>query len=717
MDGLLELYRKAIGGPDPDVERMAGAGSNRAYYRLKTPAGSMVGVVGTSIEENEAFIFLTHHFTGAGLNVPHIIAVSDDHSRYLQTDLGTTSLYDAVAQGRGKGGDYSDEEVALLAAAVRYLPKLQFEGAQGLDFSHCYPQPCFDEDNVLFDLNYFKYCFLLPSGVAFHEGRLQADFKAMARDLTVEEGNAFMYRDFQARNIMLRDGEAGPEPFFIDYQGGRKGPYYHDLASFAWQASARYSSALRRHLADIYYNELGKYITAPSRQYFDSRLILFVLFRTLQVLGAYGFRGYVERKDYFIRSIPHAISNLTTLITACDGYPYLQSVLSRLVDAKGGKAPGLPRTHEHGRLKVRVYSFSYRKGAPVDESGNGGGYVFDCRGSNNPGRYDEYKALTGRDEPVVRFLEDDGEVVTFLERIYPIADTHVERYLQRGFTSLMFSFGCTGGRHRSVYCADRLAKHIHSMFDVEVVVSHCGLGISYVLDAQPAVAQAMVLAAGLGTRLRPLTDSRPKALVEVGGRTLLELAVRHVAARRTVVNIHHFASMVKAYLQEHRNFGFDIVLSDESEALLDTGGALKKAAALFDPTMPVLIHNVDIISNADLPALYREGYHHDAVLLVSSRETSRYLLFDDDMRLVGWKNVLTGEMRGREGKPYAFSGIHVLHPRLFGSMEAFGDRFSIIDFYLSVCDKADVRGFADSKLRLLDVGKIDSLKYAKDYNP
>ncbi|MCR4603279.1 MAG: phosphotransferase [Prevotella sp.] len=464
MQQLRELYRRWRGEEPRQTEKLPAAGSNRCYYRLTDGYGqSVIGCVGTSREENHAFVTLARHFFSLSLPVPEVLAVDDDEMRYLQTDLGATSLFDALRQGRESGGRYNDQEVALLQNTIRLLPRMQFVGARGLDFSVCYPQPEFDTTTVMFDLNYFKYCYLKATGVDFHELRLEEDFRRMASDLTSEDGQAFLYRDFQARNVML-----SPEPCFIDFQGGRRGPFYYDVSSFLWQASARYSDALRQQLIDTYYDEALHYVALPPRAEFNRRLRLFVLFRLMQVLGAYGFRGYFERKQHFIQSIPPALDNLRQLITDYSfPYPHLMDVLRQLTVKK---------------LVVRVYSFSYKKGIPQDESGNGGGYVFDCRSTHNPGRYERYKQLTGLDEPVIRFLEDDGEILTFLQSVYALADAHVKRYLERGFTSLMFSFGCTGGQHRSVYSAQHLAEHIHQNFpSVEVRLCHREQGIAEVL--------------------------------------------------------------------------------------------------------------------------------------------------------------------------------------------------------------------------------------------
>ena len=512
MQQLKELYTEWHGAEPQLMERLPGAGSNREYYRITDGNGlSVIGCKGTSKEENHAFLSLARHFEKRKLPVPHVLAASDDEMYYLQEDLGTVSLFDAIKGGRDAGGRYTVKERELLKRTIRELPNIQIRGARGLDFSVCYPQPQFDSEGVLFDLNYFKYCFLKATGLDFHELKLEASFRMLAKDLTAvpDTAQAFLYRDFQARNVML---DADGNPYFIDFQGGRRGPYYYDVASFLWQASARYSNSLRKELTEEYYDSLKQYTEVPSFKDFNNRLQLFVLFRTLQVLGAYGFRGYFERKAHFIQSIPPAIQNLRELLDANDfPYPYLVDLLRRLTNLQqfsveppkptprkdgykttdlnpysanpiDGKAT-FSKYDGKGPLVVKVFSFSFHKGIPDDESGNGGGYVFDCRSTHNPGRYEPYKKLTGLDEPVIRFLEDDGEILTFLDSVYKLADAHVARYLQRGFTSLMFSFGCTGGQHRSVYSAQHLAEHINKKFGVEVRLEHREQKIKQVFKA------------------------------------------------------------------------------------------------------------------------------------------------------------------------------------------------------------------------------------------
>lgn len=474
MTDLYGLYKQYIGREPENTVALSGSGSNRRYVRMSAEGRSVMGVTGTDVQENTAFLTIARHFRQKGIPVPEVLAVSEDRMSYIQEDLGDELLSDVVAKARKEGNLSEDGPVAsLLCRTMAMLPKIQFEGAEGLDFSICYPQPCFDRRMVLFDLNYFKYCFLKPSGLEFNEVSLQDDFEKLADDLLVEESCTFLYRDFNARNVMVRDGE----PYFIDFQGGRKGPVYYDVASFIWQARARYPGWLKERMLASYLDALAGYVEV-GRGKFDERLRLFVLFRTLQVLGAYGFRGLVEHKAQFVTSIQPAMEGLRELLSVpFNSYPYLNETLMRL--------SGLPKFNSAAsddRLEVKVSSFSYKKGIPEDMSGNGGGYVFDCRSIHNPGRYEAYRKLTGRDEPVIRFLEEDGEILGYLDHIYAIVDPHIETYARRGFTSLMVSFGCTGGQHRSVYCAEHLAHHIAQRYpDVRVRLIHREQGVEEIL--------------------------------------------------------------------------------------------------------------------------------------------------------------------------------------------------------------------------------------------
>lgn len=344
-----------------------------------------------------------------------------------------------------------------------------------MDFGYCYPLAEFNRRSILWDLNYFKYCFLKTTGLEFQENLLEDDFEHMADALLQIQPQVFMYRDFQSRNVMLREGK----PYFIDFQGGRKGPFYYDVASFLWQAKANYPDSLRQELIDEYLDALQPY-HAIGKEQFLATLRHFVLFRTLQVLGAYGFRGYFEKKAHFIQSVPYAIENLRQLLeTDFPEYPYLCLVLRKLTEL-----PQFASVRNRRKLTVRVMSFSYKKGIPEDPSGNGGGYVFDCRAVHNPGKYEQYKQLTGRDKPVIDFLEQDGEILRFLEHVDALVDAHVQRFLERGFTNLSICFGCTGGQHRSVYSAEHVARHLNEKFGVRIQLIHREQHIEQTLEAR-----------------------------------------------------------------------------------------------------------------------------------------------------------------------------------------------------------------------------------------
>lgn len=468
---LQEIYQSYTGSKPETITELPASGSNRRYFRM-TGSKKIIGVYGTSKEENRAFVYMAKHFRKKGLPVPEIYAVSEDELYYIQEDLGDTLLFKAIEKGR-QTSVFSEEEKELLRKTIRLLPVVQFAGADGFDFSYCYPQPEFNERSIKWDLNYFKYCFLKATGLEFQEDLLEDDFQRMSDVLLKSSSNTFMYRDFQSRNVMVHYSQ----PYFIDFQGGRKGPYYYDVASFLWQAKANFPEALRKELLEEYLDVLNKY-QPTDRDEFYAQLRHFVLFRTLQVLGAYGFRGYFEKKPHFIQSVPFALKNLRQLLKDdFPEYPYLCQVLRDLTNLSMFRDKLQKR-----QLTVRVMSFAYKKGIPEDPSGNGGGYVFDCRAINNPGKYDRFKQFIGLDEPVIKFLEDDGEILTFLEHVYALVDASVKRYMERGFTNLSICFGCTGGQHRSVYAAQHLAEHLNNTFGVKVELIHREQNIEQTLN-------------------------------------------------------------------------------------------------------------------------------------------------------------------------------------------------------------------------------------------
>ncbi len=440
-------------------------GSNRVYTRVTDADGkTVIRVDGTNRDENRAFIYMSRHFAALGLPVPKVLWVSEDEMSYTQEDLGDTLLFDSITP-------------ILLERAIRALAHIQIEGAKDFDWSVCFPVPTMDERSIRWDLNYFKYCFLKGTKIEFSEPKLEDDFDALVQKLTANANiNTFLYRDCQSRNIMIKDGQ----PYFIDFQGGRRGPTQYDVASLLWQAKANIAPALREQMIDAYLDELKKLQPDLDEHEWRTAFPHFVLFRTLQVLGAYGYRGYFERKQHFLESIPNALRNLKEIFTQ---NPILQQeyptlfLLSNQLSIPTVDRRSTDSQSQHEALVVTIYSFSFKRGIPVDESGNGGGYVFDCRSTHNPGKYEEYKHLTGLDQPVIDFLEQDGEILTFLESVDNLIDHHVERFLERGFTHLQVSFGCTGGQHRSVYCAEHLAKHLKEKYDVLIELNHRERGI------------------------------------------------------------------------------------------------------------------------------------------------------------------------------------------------------------------------------------------------
>ena len=441
-------------------------GSNRIYTRETDENGrSVIRVVGTNRDENRAFIYMARHFHALGLPVPEVYWVSDDEMSYTQEDLGDTLLFDNL-------------DPTLLERTIRALAHIQVVGARDFDWSYCFPVPAFDERSIRWDLNYFKYCFLKGTKLEFSEPKLEDDFDTLVKNVLSTftfHLSTFMYRDFQSRNVMIKDGQ----PYFIDFQGGRRGPTQYDVASFLWQAKANFAPEMREKLIEDYLDELEKICNLQSSIFnkadWKSALPHFVLLRTLQVLGAYGYRGYFERKQHFLESIPLALKNLKEVLTGLPEYAYLRELAENLSASIIQNTPNTPIIPNN--LIVTIYSFSFKRGIPVDESGNGGGYVFDCRSTHNPGKYDQYKQMTGLDQPVIDFLEQDGEILTFLESVYALVDHHVARFIERDFTNLQVSFGCTGGQHRSVYCAEHLAAHLHEKYNVRIHLIHRERGI------------------------------------------------------------------------------------------------------------------------------------------------------------------------------------------------------------------------------------------------
>ena len=462
---ISQLYNNLTRQEPREVLALGAHGSNRRYWRVVGDGGQYIAAWNDDVRENEAFYYYSNSLLQRGVHVPQVFAVSDDRRCYLQQDLGDTTLYTLLLDKQRSGGGFDAEMLALYKRVLDDLAAMQVLG-RDMDFSHAYPRSDFDAQSIQWDLNYFKYYFLKLRYIPFDEELLERDFHTLIDYLLDTDCGFFLYRDFQSRNVMLVDGV----PYYIDFQGGRRGAAQYDVASLLYSAKSNLPGPIRQEL-------LLHYIKSLSERYkidkddFLKRFYGYVLIRIMQAMGAYGFRGYYERKDYFLGSIPLAICNLRTVIeshTLPVEIPHLMQALHILVNSEegaGGQATG-------DGLVVTVNSFSYKKGLPRDTSGNGGGFVFDCRALPNPGRYPEYRCYTGKDRPVIDFLEGDEAVEGFLAAAQQMVGASVRRYLERKFTGLTVSFGCTGGQHRSVYCAERLAKWLSDNFDCQVVVNH-----------------------------------------------------------------------------------------------------------------------------------------------------------------------------------------------------------------------------------------------------
>ena len=482
MQQLQRLFEQWAGEACSECLALGSSGSNRRYYRLSSPSHRCIGTVGDDLRENDAFLAYSRHFLAKGIAVPQIYAVSDDRMRYLQQDLGDQSLYGLLLDKRRQGGGFDAQMLALYRQALSDLAAIQQAGAD-LDFSVAYPRPAFDRQSILWDLNYFKYFFLKLNHIDFDEQLLEDDFHRLADFLLEADCSYFLYRDFQGRNIML-DSELGDSKlktqnsefkiqnsklYYIDYQGGRRGAAQYDVASLLYSAKSDLPEPLRLDLLAHYLAVRG--ITGDAKQQWLGHFWAYVLIRILQTLGAYGYRGLYERKPYFIESIPLALSNLRSLLDSHPlpiQLPELTRTLRVLLEKNSD-----PRPPTSDLLTVTVLSFSYKQGLPVDPSGNGGGFIFDCRALPNPGRYAEYKAITGRDRPVIEFLQREPAVDRFLDHAKALVAQSVDKYTERRFTSLQVAFGCTGGQHRSVYCAEQLAAWLATTYpDIRILTLH-----------------------------------------------------------------------------------------------------------------------------------------------------------------------------------------------------------------------------------------------------
>jgi aminoglycoside/choline kinase family phosphotransferase len=472
IDVLKHLFEQHFQSPPTLVQPLQGdlGGSGRKIIRLSNESknAAAIGILYNVREENAAFLAFSKHFRRHGLPVPEIYAEDLDRGAYLEEDLGSTTLFEFLSKNR-TGAEIAPPVIEAYRKVVATLPRFQVEAGRDLDYSVCYPIGSFDRQSIAWDLNYFKYYFLRLAGIPFNEHALENDFSRLTDFLLSAPRDYFLYRDFQSRNILLRDGQ----PYFVDYQGGRKGALQYDIASLLYDAKADLPPNLRQQLLDHYLDSLAHYIDL-DREAFLQHYYAYVYVRIMQALGAYGFRGFYERKPHFLQSVPYALKNLRWLlhnVTVPVALPTLLDAFHSMLASE--KLLGLASEAEN--LTVRIFSFSFHRDFPKDESGNGGGFVFDGRSLPNPGREERFKSLTGKDAPVIDYLNQQESVHQFFASVLSLVDASVATYRQRGFKHLMVSFGCTGGQHRSVYLAEQLAKRLRNRSNVEVALRHLEL--------------------------------------------------------------------------------------------------------------------------------------------------------------------------------------------------------------------------------------------------
>jgi aminoglycoside/choline kinase family phosphotransferase len=473
MEVLTRLFEQHFHSPVERVQPLQGqlGGSGRKIIRLSSEKRSAIGILYDVREENVAFLEFSRHFRRHGLPVPEIYAEDLSHGAYLEEDFGDTTLFEFLSDHRN-GVIIGPEAVAAYRKVVAVLPRFQVEAGRDLNYRVCYPRASFDRQSIAWDLNYFKYYFLRLAGIPFNEQALERDFSRLTKLLLSASRDYFLYRDFQSRNIMLRKIPNEDQPFFLDYQGGRKGALQYDIASLLYDAKADLPPDLRQQLLDHYLDSLAGFLDL-DRAVFMQYYYAYVYVRIMQAMGAYGFRGFYERKEHFLQSVPYALKNIRWLLHNVElpiALPTLMEAFKNIVASD--KLQGLASSSEPEKLTVRVFSFSFHRGLPQDESGNGGGFVFDGRSLPNPGREERFKTLTGKDAAVVDYLNQQESVRGFLANAISLVDSSVSTYQGRGFKHLMVSFGCTGGQHRSVYLAEQLAKHLRAKDGVEVVVHH-----------------------------------------------------------------------------------------------------------------------------------------------------------------------------------------------------------------------------------------------------
>lgn len=466
INNIKQLVIKTFGKDFEQIKELPESGSYRKYFRFYIDGKSYIAAFNEDYKENLAFIHFTDVLLKNNINVPEVYAHDLENNIYLIQDLGSDTLFNLLRRSREEGKGITPEIKSYYKKALEQL--VDFQLCEGIDFKIAYPREKFDKQSMIWDLSYFKYYFLKLAKIQFDEQLLEDDFNKLTDFLLQAGTNYFMFRDFQARNIMIKDEEV----YFIDYQGGRKGALQYDLASLLFNSKADLPLDFRDELLHHYIKELQKHINITD-QYFLKYYYGFALIRILQAMGAYGFRGFYERKMYFLNSIPFALKNLKIIVEKFEflnKLSHLKNILEALIENEElnkYKAPELG-----GKLLVNISSFSYKKGLPVDSTEHGGGYIFDCRAIHNPGRYEEYKKLNGTDKEVIKFLDKEEEMQNFLQNVYSLIDKHIEKYLKRNFDYLAVHFGCTGGQHRSVYAAEHLFEYIRKKYNVKITLNH-----------------------------------------------------------------------------------------------------------------------------------------------------------------------------------------------------------------------------------------------------
>ena len=460
IENLKQLFTKTYSQEPLGIKELSASGSNRRYFRMQGTDFTVVGAYNKDLKENQAFIGFSEHFRSKGFAVPDVLAQDLSNNIYLLNDLGDETLYSY----RSKFNEFSPELIQTYKDALKNLLALQTKGGEGLDYSLCYPRAAFDRQSIYWDLNYFKYYFLKLAHINFDEQLLENDFDAFTDFLLEADADYFLFRDFQSRNIMLHDNKL----FFIDYQGGRKGALPYDVASLLYDGKAAIPQTVRQELLEYYIEQLS-ISNVWDPQLFRTYYYAFVLVRIMQAMGSYGYRGFYERKEHFLLSIPFALKNLEWILENVQlpiALPTLWKVFEQLIHSEKLQSLKQPKLH------IDIQSFSYKKGYPHNTDENGGGFVFDCRCLPNPGRLETFVHLTGQDPKVIQYLEKEKEVILFFEHITSMVDIAVQNYLQRDFSHLAIAFGCTGGQHRSVYFAEKLAHYLQKKYSIQISITH-----------------------------------------------------------------------------------------------------------------------------------------------------------------------------------------------------------------------------------------------------